>query len=112
MNIVKRVNLPLLVLLSVSTGIVKIMGLEADVKIFENIGFSYLATVFFGIVQLAGGVLLVFDKTRKLAAIIMAVTFAIASTGVFVSGMIPFGVISLLFIAMSYLAYHTTLKSK
>lgn len=112
MNILKKVNLALLVLLSVSTGVVKIMGFEADVKIFENIGFSYMATVLFGIVQAAGGVLLIFDKTRKMAAIIMAVTFVIASAGVFASGMISFGVVSLLFIAMACLAYNTTLKTK
>ena len=111
MNVLKKVNLILLILLSLSTGVVKVMGFEADVKIFEGIGFSYLATVLFGVVQVAGGLLLVFEKTRKMGAIVMTVTFVIASAGVFVSGMIPFGAFSLLFIVMAVIAHSTSFKT-
>lgn len=105
MNAVKKVNLVLLVLLSLSTGVVKIIGLEADVKIFASMGFSYAATVFFGVIQTIGGILLIFPKMRRAGAVIMVITFCIATAGVFISGMTGFGIFSILFICMALMAY-------
>lgn len=98
-------NHALVTLLGLATGLVKIFGLEADVEIFANLGFSYTATVIFGVIQTVAALMLLAPQTIKWGAIILGISFVIATAGLFVSGMIPFGVVSLLFIAMAALAH-------
>ncbi len=95
------INLVLLILLSVSTGIVKVVGLQADVEIFARLGFSDGMTIAFGVVQAVAGVALLARRTRRAAAGVLAVTFVVATVGLFVSGIHPFSWISLGFIAMA-----------
>ena len=97
----------ILVLLGLATGLVKVFGLEADVEIFANLGFSYGATVAFGVLQAVAAILTAFPKTRRYGAAILGISFVIATAGLFVSGMIVFGIFSLLFIAMAVFAYLT-----
>ncbi len=101
MKILFRINLILLILLSLSTGVFKIIQQEADVVLFEKIGIGLIATTILGIIQFAGGILLVMPGTRKYGAVVMIPTFVIASVAVFANGMIVFGMVSLLFIVMS-----------
>ena len=100
------INRVLLTLLSLSTGAVKLARMEAEMVIFREIGFSDALTIAFGVLQLVGGVLLIPNKTTQLGAWVMLPTFAFATVVLFVNGMIPFGVSSLLFIAMA--ALHAT----
>lgn len=95
------INRILLTLLSISTGAVKLAGMEDELRIFREAGFSDGLIIAFGVVQLAGGVLLVPHRTTRIGAWVMLPTFAIATAVVFVNDMIPFGVASLLFIAMA-----------
>ncbi len=97
-------NHGLLFLLGLSTGLVKVFGLEADIEIFANLGFSYTATVIFGIIQAVAALLLLSPQTIRWGATTLGVTFVIATIGLFVSGMIPFGLVSLLFIVMTVIA--------
>ncbi|MCA9691111.1 MAG: DoxX family protein [Nannocystaceae bacterium] len=97
------VNRVLLTLLSISTGAVKLARMEAEMVIFREIGFSDGVTIAFGVVQLIGGLLLLPEKTTRLGAWIMLPTFVFATGVVFANGMIPFGVSSLLFVAMAAL---------
>ena len=97
-------NHGLLLLLGLATGLVKVFGLEADVEIFANLGFSYNATVAFGVVQAAAALMLLSGKTIRWGAIILGISFVIATLGLFVSGMVPFGAASILFIAMAAFA--------
>ena len=103
MKTVRNVLLVLLILLSISTGLVKVFGFEEDVQIFANMGFSFTATVIFGLIQAIGGVLLIFLQTRKYGAWVMIVTFIIATIGLFISGISGFGVASILFIVLAVL---------
>ena len=96
------VNWVLVTLLSISTGIFKVLQQKADIELFAAIGFNTTMTTILGVIQLIGGILLIFKATRRLGAYIMIPTFALASIAVFANGMIPFGVVSLLFIAMAY----------
>lgn len=98
-------NHGLLLLLGLATGLVKVFGLEADVEIFANLGFSYSATVIFGIIQIIGALMLLNARTIRWGTIVLGVSFVIATLGLFVSRMIPFGVFSLLFILMAVFAY-------
>jgi len=97
------INFALLTLLSISTGIVKIAGLEADVAIFATLGFTPAMTVAFGVLQALAGLALLPSSTRRSAALVLAVTFVVATAGLFVSGIHPFSWVSLAFIAMAAL---------
>lgn len=93
--------LAVLILLSLCTGITKLIRLPAEMELFARAGFSDGMTVLFGVVQVLGGLLLLATKTRRAGALIMAVTFVIASGVVFASGMTAFGIVSLSFIALA-----------
>ena len=95
------INRVLLTLLSISTGAVKLGRMEEEMVLFRNAGFADGATLAFGALQLGLGLLLIPARTTQYAAWGMAVTFGIATAVVFINGMIPFGVASLLFIAMA-----------
>jgi len=97
------INRILLTGLSIMTGAVKLARMDAEMEIFRNIGFPDALTIVFGVVQLVGGLLLLPGKTTKLGAWIMVPTFIFATGVLFANGMIPFGVSSLLFIAMALL---------
>lgn len=103
MKLVLKINWILTILLSISTGVFKLLQQEADILLFEKIGFSIIMTTLLGAVQLIGGVLLIPAKTRRIGAYIMGITFVIASVAVFANSMWAFGFISLLFIAMAFL---------
>lgn len=98
-----KVVLVLTILLSISTGIFKIIQEEADIQLFSVLRFNEIMTTFLGIIQLAGGVMMIFPKYRKLGALIMIPTFMIASFAVFMNQLWLFGIVSLLFIAMAYM---------
>lgn len=95
------INRVLLTLLSLSTGAVKLARMEDEMRIFTEAGFSDPLIIAFGVVQLIGGAVLIPNKTSRLGAGIMLPTFVLATGVVFYNGMIPFGVGSLLFIAMA-----------
>lgn len=95
------INRVLLTLLSISTGAVKLARMEDEMRIFREAGFADGLILAFGALQLAGGVLLLPNRTSRIGAWIMLPTFVAASGVLFVNGMVPFGVVSLLFIAMA-----------
>jgi len=103
MKTVFTINWILTLLLSIATGVFKLLQQEADIELFSAIGFTETMTTALGAIQLLGGILLIPAKTRKLGAYIMIPTFIIASIAVFANNLIGFGIISLLFIAMAYL---------
>ena len=102
MKILLWINRVLLTLLSLSTGAVKLAGMDAEMEIFRNIGFPDALTIAFGAVQLAGGILLLPNKTTRLGAWIMLPTYVFATGVVFANSMMAFGVSSILFIAMAW----------
>lgn len=109
MKIAFKINWILVTLLSISTGVFKILQQQADIEMFEAIGMNANATLILGVFQLLGGILLVPLKTRKLGAWIMIPTFILASVAVFVNQMYVFGAVSILFILM---AYFVTIQEK
>ncbi len=96
-------NRVLLTVLSLATGAVKLAGMEAEMVIFREVGFSDSLTIAFGVVQLLGGLLLIANKTTRLGAWVMLPTFVFATIVLLVNGMMAFGASSLLFIAMAAL---------
>lgn len=103
MNILLKINWILTVILSISTGFFKLLQQEADIQLFEAIGFNTTATTLLGAVQLIGGILLIPGKTRRYGVYVMIPTFIIASVAVFANSMLVFGIVSVLFIVMALL---------
>lgn len=99
MKWIPRINLVLLVVLSVATGLVKIFRMPEEMELYAGIGFADWMTIGFGVIQLAAGVALLSARTRKPAAGVLIATFVVATAALFASGIVAFGVASLLFIA-------------
>lgn len=89
MKIVSTIILVILILLAVSSGITKVMLMRQDVDFFGKYGFSDPILFAYGLVQLTGGVLLVFNKTRFFGAAIVAVTFLISLVVLLMDGNLP-----------------------
>lgn len=105
-------NQVLVILLGLATGLVKVFGLEADVEIFANLGFSYGATVAFGVVQAIAAIMIAIPPTVRYGAVILGISFVIATIGLFVSGIYLFGVVSILFIVMAVIVYRRNLYTQ
>ncbi len=106
MKLFLKINWILTTLLSIATGVFKILQQEEDIRLFDRIGFNETATTLLGVIQLIGGILLIFPKTRKIGAWVMIPTFIVASIAVFANKMYPFGIVSLLFIVMTILVIY------
>jgi hypothetical protein len=95
-----------LVVLALNTGLVKLgigpaAGVEADREIFARLGIGPVMLAAFGVVQILAGLSLLAQRTRQIGAMILSFTFVMATTGLFISGIVGFGFASLLFIAVS-----------
>ena len=94
MKVVSTVILAILVLLAVSSGVTKILLLPQDVDFFGKYGFSNPILIAYGLVQLVGGLLLVFAKTRFIGAAIVAITFVISLVVLVMEGNIPVSIVT------------------
>jgi len=94
MKSVSIIILVILTLLAVSSGITKILLMPQDVDFFGKYGFSGAILIAFGLVQLLGGLLLVFTKTRFVGAAIVSVTFLVSLAMLLMEGNIPISIIT------------------
>jgi len=95
MKIVHTVILVLLIFLALSSGVTKIALMQQDVDFFGKYGFSEPILVAYGAVQLIGGVLLPFKKTRFVGAAIVAITFLVSLAVLLMDGNIPVSIATL-----------------
>lgn len=100
-KIINHLPLVILILLSLATGMTKLILLPEEVELFAHAGFSNKMTFAFGLLQVTGGLLLIFKSSRSYGAVIMLVTFVVASIVVFYKGMMGFGFFSILFIVLA-----------
>jgi uncharacterized membrane protein len=63
--------------------------MQQDVNFFGKYGFSNPILIIYGLVQLIGGLLLVFTRTRFVGAAIVAITFLISLVVLLMEGNIP-----------------------
>lgn len=96
LNILAKLNLILLTLLSVASGAAKVMRMPQEVAFFGNAGMDETGVVVFGVTQLLGGALLALRKTRLAGALVMAATFAISTVVILMAGDLAFALFSLL----------------
>jgi len=100
MKIAYTILLILLTCLAISSGVTKILLMQQDVDFFGRYGFSNMMIMLFGAVQLIGGILLPFSKSRFAGAAIVAITFLISLVVLLMDGNIP---VSIVTIAMTLL---------
>jgi len=112
MKIFFRVILIILVFLAVSSGITKIMLMAQDVEFFGKYGFSNSMLIAFGISQIIGGILLVFQKTRFIGAIVVAITFLISAVLLIMDKNIPFTIFTLIALCMLGLIMKQSISSQ
>jgi len=100
MKVAYTIVLIILTLLAISSGIPKVLLVPRDVEFFGQYGFSNIALMIFGAVQLIGGILLPFRKTRFVGAAIVASTFLVSLVLLLMDGNL---VVSMITIAMTLL---------
>lgn len=96
MKAVSVVVLLVLILLAVSSGISKILLMQQEVEFFGRYGFSIPAITIFGTIQVIGGFLMVFTRTRFVGAAIVAITFLISLALILMDGNIPVGIVTVI----------------
>ncbi len=101
MKIIWWIGFVALFLLSASTGVVKLVQMEAEMVLFRGASIPDIVTIAFGGLQLAAAVALLPDRTRRPAAVGLAASYIFATGIVFSNGMLVFGVSSLTFIALA-----------
>ncbi len=95
MKIFINIILFILVFLAVSSGITKVMLMQQDVDFFGSYGFTNPILIMYGVIQLVGGALLAFPKTRIIGAVIVALTFLISAVVLAMAGNIPVTIVTL-----------------
>lgn len=97
------VNHALISAFGVMSGMYKVSGGEADIRVFSHLGMTPLLIAVFGAAQAATGLLTWWPQARRPAAWALAGCNALATAGLFAAGVVPFGVFSILFVAMAAL---------
>ena len=101
MSIIKIVNLILLIVLGITSGISKIMRIPQEMEFFnEEMGFSVALIVSIGVAQLLAAILLFVPRTRTAGALILVATLVFSTVVIFMSGNNNFGLASMIPILM------------
>jgi len=95
MKIVSTIILIVLILLAVSSGSTKVALMQQDVEFFGKYGFSNSLLIAYGLVQVIGGVLMVFKKTRFVGAAIVAITFLTSLAVLLMEGSLPVSAVTI-----------------
>lgn len=102
MRFVLVANHVLIALFGIASGAYKVFGGEADVRIFATLGMTPTVVALFGGLQALTALLTIPPASRRAGALALAACNALASLGLFVAGQYPFGVVSLLLVAMAW----------
>ena len=95
MKVAYTIILVILTFLAISAGITKVLLMQRDVDFFSQYGFSNTVLIVYGAVQLIGGLLLPFSKTRFVGAAIVAMTFLVSLVVLLMDGNIPVSIVTL-----------------
>ena len=87
------------------------MLMTQDVDFFGQYGFTNPLLMLFGAIQLTGGVMLIFQKTRIAGAATVAVTFAMSAVVLSLAGSVPATIATLVALALlGWTIRHTLAK--
>jgi len=102
----------LLAALSAVAGIPKILQMPQELGFLNAIGFSAPAVTALGVVQLIGGVLLLWKRSRLPGAVLAGLALLISAVAIFSGGNTTFGLVSLLPFAVAVVVVFSTLKAR
>lgn len=91
-----RIAVYALAFLSAAAGIPKVLQMPQELGFLSSLGLAGVAVSVLGIVQFAGGALLLLDRYRAVGAILAALAFLTSSVALMAGGNVPFGIVSLL----------------
>jgi len=94
MRLVWTIILVVLTFLAVSSGITKVILMEQELNFFSKYGFSNPILISYGAIQLIGGALLPFRKTRFAAAAVVAMTFIVSLVVLLADGNMPLSAVT------------------
>ncbi len=104
MKHVRTIILVLLTALAFAAGAAKIMKMPQELAFFQDtIGMNAMAVVVLGALQVLAAVLLIFARSRLAGALLLDITLVFSAVVVFLSGNIPFGLISLIPVVLTSL---------
>ena len=109
-HVIITVMIYVLATLSAAAGIPKILQLPQELGFLSAIGFSAIAVSVLGVVQLTGGVLLLWKRSRLSWAVLAGLALLVSSFAIFSGGNTKFGLISLLPLAVSIVVIYSTLR--
>jgi hypothetical protein len=95
------VNHVLIALFAISSGAVKLMPHNPDLAVFAKLGMGAMQVAIFGVLQALAGLALLPKASRSVAATVVVACNAFATVGLFIAGIQPFGVISIVFVLMA-----------
>lgn len=99
------VNHVLIALFGLASGLFKVFGGQADLDVFAHLGMGAVAVAGFGALQALSALATFPMKTRKAGVVGLSGCNLLASVGLFVAGIQPFGASSLLFVVMAALVW-------
>lgn len=109
-QILSRVIIYALALLSIAAGVPKVLRMPQEIEFLSAIGFSAVTVILLGVVQIAGGVLLVFPRGRLIGCLLVALALLVSSAAILASGEYVFAGISLLPFALAILVLCVELR--
>lgn len=112
MKIVNYLIILIIVLLSVAAGIAKVMQTPQEMEFLQGMGLSSALIIIFGVVQIAGGVLLIPQKTRLVGAVLAASAFLVSTILIFVGGNLSFGLFSAIPAALAGIVVYQSARPK
>lgn len=68
--------------------------MQQDVDFFGKYGFTNTILIAYGAVQLLGGILMIFNKTRFYGAAIVAATFIVSLVVLLMEGNVPVSIVT------------------
>ena len=101
MKIVNFLIIAIIALLSIAAGLAKVMQTQQEMEFLQGLGLSSALIVVFGLIQIAGGLLLALKKTRMLGAILVMSALVVSTVLIFMTGNLTFGLFSFVPIALT-----------
>jgi len=111
MKIVNFLIVAIIAILSIAAGLAKVLQTQQEMEFLQGLGLSSVLIVFFGLVQIAGGVLLAPKKTRMLGAILVTSALVLSTALIFIGGNLVFGLFSVIPIALACVIIYQTAKA-
>ncbi len=108
MKIIKIILTILIVLLSITAGLAKVMQLPEEMIFLTELGLNSTMILVFGVIQIISGFLLATPKSKLFGLVLTAIAFLTSAILVFISGDILFTIVSMLPVAITlFLIYQT-----